>query len=77
MTGLSSIPGGSRNPQPGDVSCCFTCGSVLVLVESFASYRSLSARIATEQEQRGFMERNPTWARVFKLIAKKRFGGKG
>lgn len=58
-------------PTPGSFSICASCTNLLVLVESFASYRALSLRVATNQEEEN-MRRDPVLGRIWTLFQKHR-----
>ena len=69
-TGASEI--GPPRPEAGDFSACAYCGTILIYTESFASYRPLSLRIATEGEVREWEQHtSPMVQWVVKLVRRR------
>jgi len=57
----------ARVPKAGNISFCINCKAVLVYIDSFASYRPLSLRVATEQEIAKLSD-DPNWSKVYKAL---------
>lgn len=81
-TGLSTdLNDPATMPTPGQITICSYCGALLVFVQSFASYRSVSLRMATKREEKE-IRANPVWAGVWEatlrmIVAHGRKGGRG
>ena len=67
-TGLSKdLQDPARVPKPGNISICFNCGGLMVYTESFASYRPLSLRVATREEEESFRS-HPYWGPIYRIL---------
>jgi hypothetical protein len=67
MTLISGEPG-NCGIKPGRIGMCGYCGTPLVTVESFASYRAVSLRIATEAEVESFRRAGSWTGAVWKSL---------
>jgi len=67
VTEISTAPTKKAAPQSGDVTVCCYCASLLVFVQSFASYRHVSLRAATPAEEVE-MRRDPLHDLIWKTV---------
>ena len=51
LTAITEERSGPAIPTPGCMTVCCYCASLLAFIQSFASYRHVSLRAATKQEE--------------------------
>jgi len=76
LTGIGPTPG--QQPQPGQFGMCGYCGATLCLTESFAAYRNVSLRVASQSEVEAWYADNPErrviWKTMRDAVRAGRFG---